>query len=150
YSATDRERAATTRDYILGYRDQIATCCASQSTVPTRQPPWGEGGLGNPLIAPFGENPEVLADWLIVELRNRWWREPPQERFACRPVILPVPLASMEGDIANLPPAVRLACAIRRRLGTDAPTAEHLEVALRRPGKLVLVVYPLPSLNWWE
>jgi hypothetical protein len=105
-----------------------------------------------PLIVPFDEEkPEIFADWLLQELRAMWPQCDDPARLGTLPVVVPVPIAMMveRGETTTRTLADRLAAAIRRRFQTPTPTPEQMAIALQRPGKLVLLVYPPASMAWW-
>jgi len=143
YGPTDVARAEQVRNTLTRWLNHRRRGDASDP------PSYGP----HPVCVPFNEDPRVLADWLAQE----WWKCLPSSPSAVDesyllPVIVPVPLVHNQQPswTDQQPLHQRLAAAIQARFEADTPSDNAVRIALSRPDKLVLVLYPPSSVKWWQ
>jgi hypothetical protein len=105
------------------------------------------------LICPFDNDPQQLADRLLVGQFPRWRMQ--RERLSSEPVFIPLNLAHLP-EIAQTPQAFQtqlpriLAHMMACRFGKAAADESAFASALATPGKLVLLLHDEPSSRLWE
>jgi hypothetical protein len=112
-----------------------------------------QGGFRT-VCVPFDADPRPFALHVARKISDQWWRKQPAERLFSLPVVLPMAWGDLtgEGDSdlfwSGLP--TRLAQWCQRQYGVHYPDANAIDVALRRPRKLLLIVYDQPSSELWR
>src|SRR5262249_15135800 len=110
--------------------------------------------------APFNADPRALAYALARSVRDRLWPDAarrshaPQQEYHAGLVVLPIRLTLLESSGATTGPhdlPGRLARAIQEEADlAHAPDVNALAIALRYPGKLILLTYDDPSIPLWD
>lgn len=99
------------------------------------------------IVLPFDESPRVVSDRLMQKLCKDWWQDATPDNWVDLPVILPLTVSHWPAQGQN-ELAASIAAAIQARFPQADVTEDAVQIALHRPGKLVLVVDDLASVEF--